>query len=113
MENTVKGIIDAKIVAADAAGIVYKQMKAKIFDLLESQLSPGPYPEAHKVTDPKLAACKRIAESMITATARDVNNFILDMLGDWEIEVEAGGKLTPEEEVEAIKEQCELEAVLR
>ena len=113
MSNTIKGIYTAELMAIDVAGIVYKQLKAKIFDLLESQLATKLTLSDQNTTDPKLSACKRIAESMITATAKDVKRFIVDTLGDWEQEVEAGGELTPPELCEAAKERKEIDDAVR
>ena len=102
MEEIMKGYYTAEIFAVDVAGIVYKKMKAKIFDLLESQFEGE-----------KLTACKRIAESMISTTAKDVKLFMIDTLGDWEQEVEVGGILTIPEACEAAKERLEIDDAIR
>lgn len=106
--ESLKGIIDAELLATEAAGIVYKQMKAKMFDLLESQLCNIPHHEGEKIIEPKLSACKRIAESMITETSKNVKRYIVSMLGDWADTFECGGRLSPEEEEKALKEHDEL-----
>jgi hypothetical protein len=102
MEEIMKGYYTAEIFAVDVAGIVYKKMKAKIFDLLESQFEGE-----------KLTACKRIAENMISTTARDVKTFMIDTLGDWGQEVEVGGELTIPEACEAAKERLEIDNAIR
>ena len=102
MKEIMKGYYTAEIFAVDVAGIVYKKMKAKIFDLLELQFEGE-----------KLTACKRIAESMISTTAKDVKVFMIDTLGDWEQEVEVGGILTIPEVCEAAKERLEIDDAIR
>ena len=90
MENKVKGIIDAKIVCIDVADIIYNRGKAKIFNVLESQLEGQ-----------KLGASKRIVEDIITQICRDAAEYLSDTLKDWQTEVEAGGVLEEQAAIEA------------
>ena len=90
MEENTKGIINSKIVCVDVADIIYNQGKAKIFNVLESQLEGQ-----------RLIATKRIAEDIITHICRDVAKYLEDILGDWEMEVEAGGVIEGQAAVEA------------
>ena len=90
MSEKVKGIINAQVVCIDVADIMYNPGKAQIFNVLESQLD-----------EPRLRATKRITEDIITHICRDVSGYLKDILGDWEIEVEAGGKLDEQTAIEA------------
>jgi hypothetical protein len=104
-EEKLRGIIDAKTLAVEVGGIVYKQGKAKIFNVLESQID-----------DPnKLKACKRITEDILTNISRDASEFIIDTLGDLEIDVEvdAAGDLPEKEAAEVSMEYEEIKEILR
>lgn len=102
-DETIKAEIDSVWVATEAAGMVYKQGKAKIFNVLESQLND----------DQKLLACKRIVTDILTNISRDVGSFIEDTLGDWKQEVEFGGEVSEEDAAEAAREYEEIKEVLR
>lgn len=91
MEEKVKGIINAEVVCIDVADIIYNQGKAKIFNVLESQLEEGQ----------KLWASKRIIEDIIAQISRNAAGYLKDILGDWQIEVEAGGILEGQVAIEA------------
>ena len=90
MNDKVKGIINAQIVCVDVADIIYNQGKAKIFNVLESQLEGQ-----------RLSASKRITEDIIAQICRDASGYLKDILGDWHIEVEAGGVLEEQAAIEA------------
>lgn len=92
----VKAKLTAESVGDEVAHIVYRQSKAKFFNLLESQFEGS-----------KLDACKKIAENMIAEIASTAKSYIMDILNGWEQEVEVGGDLTPEEEVEVTQEYNE------
>lgn len=102
-KETLTGIIDAKMVAIEAGGTIYKQGKAKFFNVLESQIE----------NPQRLKAAKRITEDILTNIARDVSTMIQDILGDWTTEVEAEGLVAGHEAVEAEKEYQEIKGVLR
>lgn len=101
-EGTTKGIINAKIVCVDVADIIYNRGKARIFNVLESQLD-----------GPKLNATKRIAEDIISQICRDVAEYLSDILGDWQIEVEAGGVLEEQAAIEAQQAFQKVKEVIR
>jgi hypothetical protein len=111
-EETVKGIITADILAVDVAGMIYRRGKAKIYNLLESQLGDD-HPSESIVAfgspydSPKLKACKRITDDILEQISDLASRLIRDTLGDWTQEVEAGGRLSPEEEKQALKEREE------
>lgn len=90
MEDEAKGIINAQVVCVDVADIIYNQGKAKIFNVLESQLEGQ-----------KLSASKRITEDIIKQICRDTAGYLKDVLGDWEEEVTAGGVLSEQAAIEA------------
>ena len=90
-EGTVKGIITTEIVCIDVADIIYNKGKAKLFNILESQLEGQ-----------KLSATKRITEDVVSELCRDAASYLKDMLGDdWKMEVEAGGILEEQKAIEA------------
>jgi len=90
VEDKVKGIINAQVVCVDVADIIYNQGKAKIFNVLESQLEGQ-----------RLHASKRIVEDIISQICRDTAGYLKDILGDWQMEVEAGGVLEGQVAIEA------------
>ena len=90
--SEVKATINAEWVSNEVASIIYRQEKAKIFNLLESQISPETPPGQNV----RLQACKRIAEDNIGNTANIVAKFLRRILGDWEQCVEAGGEVSIE-----------------
>ncbi len=102
-KGEVTGIMNAESLALDITDMIYKQGKAKILNVLESQID----------NDQKLRACKRIVEDILTNLSRDVSDFLMAILGDWETEVTGGGELTPEEEAQARKEYEELKVLVR
>lgn len=101
--GTVKGIIDAKTLAIDVGGIIYKQGKAKVFNVLESQIEDIN----------KLQACKRIVEDILTHISRDVAEFLLDTLEGWQIEIETDDILPEDATEEATREYQEVKEILR
>lgn len=101
-KEAVKGIIDAKIVCVDVADIIYNRGKARIFNVLESQLDGQ-----------KLTATKRITLDIISQICRDVAEYLTDMLGDWQIEVEAGGELEEQAVIEAQQAFQKIKEVIR
>lgn len=102
MSETVKGVIDSKVVCIDVADIIYNQGKAKIFNVLESQLEGQ-----------RLLASKRITEDIITHICRDVAKYLGDILGDWQIEVDAGGVLEGQTAIEAQQAFQKVKDVIR
>lgn len=90
MEKPIKGIVNADVVCIDVADMVYNQGKAKIFNVLESQLEGQ-----------KLYATKRIVEDILTTISRNTASYLKDILGDWETEVEAGGLIDEQTAAEA------------
>ena len=108
-EDTIKATINAEWLATEVAGMIYNNGKAKIFNLLESQINP----EINMGQNARLAACKRIAEDNLSNIAKSAADFIRDMLGDWEQEVEAGGEVSEEDAAEALKEYKEVQRILR
>jgi len=91
--NEIETTIDAEFVATNVADIIYNQSKARIFNVLESQL------EANH----KLLAVKRITEDIIADIAKNASDFIKDILAYREGKVLLGDILDSEEE-EKIKE---------
>ncbi len=108
--SVIEGVITAEIIGAGASGIVYRNGKAKIFNVLESILS-----ENNQEDWPKLQAYKRIVDDILSNIAKDVNRYVVDMLGDdLEIEVETDDDaiLPPEEAEETMKEFEEIKKIL-
>ena len=103
MADTIKATINAKWLATEVGQIIYRQGKAKVFNVLESQIDDRT----------KLGASKRIVEDILANITRDVGSFISEVLGDWEEEVEAGGEVSDEEYLETMKEYEEIENILR
>lgn len=89
-----KVIIDANWLATEVASIIFNRGKAKIFNVLESQLESGE----------RLNAAKRLTEDIISHIAKNSADMIRNVLGDWqeEITLEPEADLTPEE-LEEIK----------
>ena len=114
-ENLCEGFMTAEQFALQVAGIVYNQSKAKIFNLLESQLAESAtvfIPE----DSPRLKAVKRIAQDVIKDVAKDVKEFIIDFLGeDWKqpILFDPEDALTGEGEKAAQQEFDEVEEALK
>lgn len=104
-EDIVRGTINGEWLAEQVVGIIYKQGKAKMMNLLESQI-----PEDQKQ---RIKACKWILEDMLEVIGHNVAGLIEDTLSNWEQEVEFGGKLSPEEEAEARKEYKEFRNVFK
>lgn len=88
-----KGIINTEILVTELVALIYRQGKAKFFNILESQIEGQ-----------RLIACKRIAEDTLSSICKNAGNMVNDLLGDWEIEATAGGKTSPEDAMEAEKE---------
>ena len=103
MADTIKATINAKWLATEVGQIIYRQGKAKVLNVLESQIDDRT----------KLGASKRIVEDILANITRDVGSFISEVLGDWEEEVEAGGEVSDEEYLETMKEYEEIENILR
>ena len=102
-EETVKGTIDAEWLAVEVAGLVYNSGKANIFNILESI-----YEDEY---DPRLRANKKLAENIISGIGKRVSELIRDTLGDWQVEVEAGGEVSPEDAAETRREYEEARKV--
>ncbi|MCM0759596.1 hypothetical protein M7775_13640 [Sporomusa sphaeroides DSM 2875] len=100
-----KGIINAEWLATMVAGIIFNQGKAKLFNVLESQLDGGP----------KLHATKRITEDIIAGISQNAADLIRDTLGDWQEEVEVGPEadLTAEEVKELEDEYKQIESIIK
>lgn len=99
------GYLTTKTVAVDIGGMIYNQGKAKIFNVLESQID-----------EPRrLRACKRIVEDILTKIARDASQYLIDILGDWEAEVEydPDAQLPENEAAEAEKEHQKIKEILQ
>ena len=110
-------IVDAEWLGEQISHMVFNQCKAKIFNLLESQLGmQEPYSE---IMEPKesqrLKATKRLAQDIISGVAKDAKEFIIDMLADWEEKLIISDEaiLTDEEEEEAQKEYEETVKALK
>ena len=101
-QETVQGIITAEELGLMAAQIIYRKSKAKFFNVLESQVDKD-----------KLEPCKKITEDIIDRVVKDVYNLITKTLGDWQMEVEAGGELTEESEKQAREEYKEIKNKVR
>lgn len=86
----IDGVITAELLAEEIAGFIYNQGKAKIFNLLESQLENGS----------RLSACKRIAQDIIGQIAKHVAGFIKEMLFDWQADITAYGEFADPENAE-------------
>ena len=98
-----EGIYDAELLATEVARIIYDQGKAKLCNLLESQLD----------RDGRLNACKRIAQDIIGNIAKDAADFIKDVLGDWGIPVVGHGEVSEEDEAEARKQYREIKKIIK
>lgn len=55
------------------AKLVYSQLKAKVFNVLESQIE----------NDTRLSAAKRVTEDIITNVTKDMENYIKDNADSW------------------------------
>lgn len=85
-EGVEEGILSAEDLALQVAGIVFNQGKAKIFNLLESQLGmQEPYSDAmYPKESQRLRAVKRMAQDIIKGIAKEVQEFVVSTLGrDW------------------------------
>lgn len=91
--DKVEATINAEFVATSVAGIVFNQSKAKIFNVLESQID----------NEKRLAATKRITQDIIADVVKKVYKFIIDILGNWEGKVFVSDILKGKEEEEAKK----------
>ena len=82
-----KGIINAEWLATEIAGLIYRNGKAKMFNVLESQmnnqLSVGAMGD-----NPKMRATKRITEDLLETISKQAAQLIRDTLGDWQEEVD-------------------------
>ena len=96
-------VINAEWLATEVASIIFNQGKAKLFNVLESQIDTD---ISATLETRRLRATKRITEDIISGIAKNVANLIRDALHDWEEEVEIGpdADLTPEE-IQALKEE--------
>jgi len=103
-KETVKGIIDAEWLAVEVAGLIYNSGKANIFNILESI-----YEDEY---DPRLRANKKLAENIISGIGKRASELIRDALGDWKVEVEVGGEVSPGDAAEAKREYNEARNVI-
>lgn len=106
--SEVKAVINADWLATQIADSVYRQSKARVFNVLESQLSDG-----DEIQRPKLDACKRIVGDILSDIARDSARLIRDTLGDWEQEITAGGYVSYEDAEKARKAYEETISILK
>lgn len=93
-KENLEAIIDGDWVAVNVVDIIYNQGKAKIFNVLESQLSSDDPSQA-----PRLLACKRIVQDILANISKNAGEFIRDTLGDWEVptEVESESDISEED----------------
>ena len=103
----IKATLDAEWLARNVADSVYRQAKARVFNVLESQLSPEMPGEKDR-----LWACKRLVEDILSDIARSSAALIRHTLGDWTTEVTAGGEVSEEQVQEAIKAYKEVSKVI-
>ena len=103
-KEIVKGFIDAEWLAVEVTSSIYNKGKAHIFNVLESI-----YADAG---DPRLRANKKLVESILNGICNTVTDLIVDVLGDWNQEVEAGGEVSPEDAAEAMREHNEARNVI-
>ena len=103
-KEIVKGFIDAELLAVEVTSSIYNKGKAHIFNVLESI-----YADAG---DPRLRANKKLVESILNGICNTVTDLIVDVLGDWNQEVEAGGEVSPEDAAEAMREHNEARNVI-
>ena len=101
-EEKINGIYDAECLALDVGQIIYRQSKAKIFNLLESAIE----------NEYRLMAYKRMTEDILDGITKDACNFIKDMLHDWEMPIEGGGVVSDAELVDAKKEYDEIANII-
>ena len=94
----IKATLDAEWLARNVADSVYRQAKARVFNVLESQLSPEVPGERDR-----LHACKRLVEDILSDITRDVAGLIRHTLGDWTTEATGGGEVNADDVQEAIK----------
>lgn len=106
-KNDIKGYYTAEQLSLDVAGIIYRQGKAQIFNVLESQFQDQ--------VDLRLKAVKRLTENILANIGKDVSKYISDVLGDWkqEVLVSAEDTLTDQELEEAKKEHEEQKKLFR
>ena len=98
MAEEIKATLDAEWLARNVADSVYRQGKARVFNVLESQLSPDVLEERHR-----LMACRRLVEDILSDITRDVAGLIRHTLGDWTTEATGGGEVNADDVQEAIK----------
>jgi hypothetical protein len=75
-EPALHNFYDVNMLAKDVADIIYRQGKAQVFNVLESQI------EDHQ----RLNASKRMVENLLSNIGRDAKMLIKDVLGDWKVE---------------------------
>ena len=97
-QENIKGTIDADWLGTEVAGLIYRQGKAQIFNVLETQFE--------NPNDLKLRAAKRLVENILDNIGRDAKRLIVDTLGDWkeEVEIEPDSILAGKEFEEAKKD---------
>ena len=98
MAEEIKVTLNAEWLAQNVADLVYRQGKARVFNVLESQLSPEMPEERHR-----LMACRRLVEDILSDITRDVAALIRRALDDWTTEATAGGEVNADDVQEAIK----------
>ena len=98
MAEEIKVTLNAEWLAQNVADLVYRQGKARVFNVLESQLSPEVPEERHR-----LMACRRLVEDILSDITRDVAALIRHTLEGWTTEVTAGGEVSADDVQEAVK----------
>ena len=95
-KENVCDVITAEILAKEVAEMIYNQGKAKIFNILESQIEDGS----------RLRACKRITQDVIGQIAQNAIELTGSILGGWQAKNTDPQKAEPEYEKmkEEIKE---------
>lgn len=81
-----KGIINVEWLATEISGLIYSKGKAKMFNVLESQMETTVSLGAMGDT-PKMRAVKRITEDLLETISKQAAQLIRDTLGDWEEDV--------------------------
>jgi len=95
-EQILKGTIDSEWLATEIAVMIYSSSRKEIFDVLECIYE--------KERDPRLSANKKLVSNILNKTCKNISKLIADVLENWEVEVEVGGKISPEETLPAIRE---------
>ena len=103
MAEEIKVTLNAEWLAQNVADLVYRQGKARMFNVLESQLSPEVPEERHR-----LMACKRLVEDILSDITRDVAALIRHTLDDWATEATAGGEVDADDVPEGFEEVIDL-----